>query len=447
LRTTPKGLFFAFSQRFDGLDLADDACRVLVIDGVPSGERISDEIDNRRQRAVPAHYIDAVNKFEQALGRAVRSSADFAAVLLVGYDLGSFIGRKAVKDFLEPLTLRQIEIGKEIATQLARDGQSLDGIWNAVKLLLSRDPNWKEGHRQALATISKEGRLAGQTTENEKVANFERKAWLASKGRKLQDARELLQQAIEVAANSPFTQAELYYRMASYLHFIDAGRALTVHHAAYQLNPDLPRPVELPSKRYLKATEQVVNIQQYFSSFTSASAAIADLEGLKAKLSYGHSADAVESALQDLGALLGASSSRPEKETNRGPDVLWQFPELTFCIEAKSEKTAPIYKDDAKQLLLSTEWCKTEVGIDGEKLISVFATNSTEVDRVEDVAFGPQILSEHATVQLVDDLKNVVAAMSFDGPLFSNTAKIAGLLGQAKLTPGGIQTRLSAFKN
>jgi len=446
LRVTPKGLFCVFSQRFDGLDLADDACRVLVLDGVPSGERISDEIDNWRQRSVPAHYIDAVNKFEQALGRAVRSSADFAAVLLVGYDLASFIGRKAVKDFLEPVTLKQIEIGKNIAEQLAGAGKSLDGIEFAVKLLLSRDPGWKEGHREAMAAIAKEGRPSGQTTENEKVADFECRAWLAAKSRKIQDAQELLRKGIEITDNSPFTQAELFYRMAGYLHFLDAGQALRVHHSAYKLNSELPRPVELPSKRYLKATEQVVNIRNYFSAFATASAAIAELEGLKAKLSYGHSADAVESALQELGVLLGANSSRPEKETNRGPDVLWQFPELTFCIEAKSEKTAPIYKDDAKQLLLSTEWCKNEVDVEKDKLVSVFATNSTDVDRPEDVVFGPLVLNESVAVQLVDDLKKIVAAMSFDGPLFSNTARIAELIGQVKLTPGGIQARFFRFK-
>ncbi len=366
-------------------------------------------------------------------------------MLLVGYDLASFIGRKAVKDFLEPVTLKQIEIGKNIAEQLAGAGKSLDGIEFAVKLLLSRDSGWKEGHREAMAAIAKEGRPSGQTTENEKVADFECRAWLAAKSRKIQDAQELLRKGIEITGDSPFTQAELFYRMAGYLHFLDAGQALRVHHSAYKLNSELPRPVELPSKRYLKATEQVVNIRNYFSAFATASAAIAELEGLKAKLSYGHSADAVESALQELGVLLGANSSRPEKETNRGPDVLWQFPELTFCIEAKSEKTVPIYKDDAKQLLLSTEWCKNEVDVEEDKLVSVFATNSSDVDRPEDVAFGPLILNESVAVQLVDDLKKMVTAMTFDGPLFSNTSRITELIGQGRLTPRGIQARLIRF--
>ncbi len=428
------------------MDLADDSCRILVLDGVPSGERICDVIDNRRQRAVPAHYIDAVNKFEQALGRAVRSSADFAAILLVGHDLGSFIGRKAVKELLEPLTLKQIEVGKDIAAELAGAGQSLDGIGLAVKLLLSRDPNWKEGHRQAMATIAKGERPVGQVTENEQVANLERQAWLAAKSRKLQNARDLLRRAVEIAASSPFTQAELLYRMAGYLQFIDPGQALAVHHSGYGHNRGLPRPVEMPSRRYLKATEQVANIGHHFAAFTSTNAAIAELEGLKARLSYAHAAEVVEQALLDLEAYLGADASRPEKETNRGPDVLWRFPELTFCIEAKSEKTAPVYKDDAKQLLLSTQWCIDNVGVNKDQLVSVFVTNMLAVDRSEDVSFGPLVIQEQVPVQLVDALKSMVAAITFDGPLFSNAAKIAGLIGQARLTPGGIQAQLITLK-
>jgi hypothetical protein len=446
LRSTPKGNFFVFAQRFDGLDLADDACRILVLDGIPSGERLSDDVDNRRQKAVPSHYIDAVNKFEQALGRAVRSSADFAAVLLVGNDLASFIGRKAVKDFLEPPTLKQIEIGKSISEQLAGAGASLEGISHAIKQLLSRDASWKEGHREAMALVAKSSRTPGVITENEQIADAERKAWLAVKGRKLDSAIQILSDAINLAKDSPYTRAELFYRMATYFNFVDGGKALTVHHSAYELNPDLPRPVQMPNKKYVKATAQVTNFLSQFSDFTSVKAAISHIEELKVQLSYGHQSEAVEAALQRLGEIVGANASRPERETNRGPDILWQFPDISFCIEAKSEKTAPIYKDDAKQLLLSTEWCRQEAGLKEEEIVSVFATNSFEFDRKEDVSFGPLVLSETTAVGIAEDVKRVLSALSFDGPLFSDAAKVAALIGEAKLSPRAIQARLSSFK-
>lgn len=91
---TSIGNYVVFAQRFDGVDLPDDACRILVIDGIPSGERITDQVDSYRQKDSPEYEVRTVNKFEQALGRAVRSSADYAAVLLVGADIAAFIGRK-----------------------------------------------------------------------------------------------------------------------------------------------------------------------------------------------------------------------------------------------------------------------------------------------------------------------------------------------------------------
>jgi Rad3-related DNA helicase len=78
LRMAPRGKYVVFAQRFDGVDLPDDACRVLVIDGSPTGERICDRIDADRLRNSPGHNSRTVNRFEQALGRAVRSSADYA---------------------------------------------------------------------------------------------------------------------------------------------------------------------------------------------------------------------------------------------------------------------------------------------------------------------------------------------------------------------------------
>jgi len=43
-----KTKFVAFAQRYDGIDLPDSACRVLVIDGMPYGQGITDKYDSRK---------------------------------------------------------------------------------------------------------------------------------------------------------------------------------------------------------------------------------------------------------------------------------------------------------------------------------------------------------------------------------------------------------------
>jgi len=442
LRTSKKGNLFVFAQRFDGIDLPDDACRVLVIDGTPSGDRISDAIDGIRQRNSPGYNIRVVNRFEQALGRAVRSSADYAAVLLVGNDLASFVGRKDVKDLLEPNTREQIDLGKDVAEQLSESDDGLEGIRSAIDIVLSRDEEWKEAHRERVGNVAKQVRKVGELTQNEVIAVAERRAWLMAKARNHQAAVTALQEVGDRGDLQNTQKAELLYRIASYMNFFDQGRALAVHRAAFELNSSLPRPVQLPDRKYSRVGEQIGNLKHELGEFTNPNAAIARIEELKALLAYAGSAEQVEAALQQLGALLGAVSSRPEKETGRGPDVLWQFPELSFCIEAKSDKTAPIYKADAEQLLLSVEWCEKQTGISRANIIPVFATNSLKVDRAEDISFGPYFLEEGVAVMLAENLKAVIGGVSFDGPLFLNSGKLTDLINQEKLSSKAIRARL-----
>jgi hypothetical protein len=65
-----------------------------------------------------------------------------------------------------------------------------------------------------------------------------------------------------------------------------------------------------------------------------------------------------EQAMFDLGRHLGFETQRPERDTGRGPDVLWGLGELSFLvIECKSgASTEFIAKNDAAQLSSSVDW-------------------------------------------------------------------------------------------
>ncbi|CAJ6031300.1 DEAD/DEAH box helicase [Burkholderia pseudomallei] len=443
LRRVSKGRFYAFPQRFDGVDLADDACRILVIDGTPAGDRLADQVDGERQRNSPGHNVRTINRFEQALGRAVRSSADFAAILLVGHDVAALIGRKDVKDLLEANSREQIELGKELAEDLKQGGNPVDGVSSALNALLDRDEGWKEAHRARLAAARRVVRDAGKLTPNEEIANAERQAWLKAKARNHQGAVALLQSHADRAELHARQKSELLYRQATYANSVDATRALEIFRVAFQINSDFPRPVELADKRYGKVDQQAALLSTILGEFSSANAAIARVEEIRSRLAYSGDAQRVEQALSDLGDMLGAEASRPEKETGRGPDVLWRFDAFTFCIEAKNEKTARISKGDAEQLLLSRQWCTDQLKVPADQVVAVFATNSKRFDREEDATFGPLFLLEADVLSITDRLKAMLSAMSFDGPLFNDKAKMSQLLARHELTPQAINARLS----
>lgn len=448
LRTAPRGKYVVFAQRFDGVDLPDDACRVLVIDGTPAGERLCDQIDADRLRNSPGHNSRTVNRFEQALGRAVRSSADYAAILLVGTDIASFIGRKDVRDALEAHTREQVELGQDLAAQLKENtGSSLKAIQEAIKALISREDSWKEAHRERMSAVAKPTRTSGDLTVMERSARAERGAWLEAKARNHQKAIEVLEQAINEPNLHSAQRAELLVRAAGYALRVDPARALSLYQSAFHANSLLPRPVEVVDRKFQQIKKQSLAIRDYLHGFTSANAAVARLEEIRARLAYSGDAEVVEEALMQLGEILGATSSRPERETGRGPDVLWIFDTNAFCIEAKNEKTVPIFKKDAQQLMLSKQWCVDHTNLTEAAIMPVFATDQVAADRAEDVSFGPRFITEVIVRELVGRLRTLLTSLSYDGPLFNDAATIDRKLKEIALRGEDITGLLKKLKS
>ncbi|MDR6740988.1 hypothetical protein J2X56_003012 [Herbaspirillum sp. 1173] len=441
LRTTTRN-FAVFAQRFDGVDLPDDACRVLVIDGVPTGDRLCDQVDSSRQKDSPEYDIRTVNKFEQALGRAVRSSADYAAVLLVGPDIAAFIGKKSVRALFEGRTDVQVELGKELAKM--GPGKSInDVVLGMVTGLLTRNEGWKEAHRARVSGAPKVVRKP-ELTQHEQVAVAYRESWKFAKARNFQAAIPPLRQAANALALHPIQRAELTYRIATYLHQFDPAAAVQVYAGVFDANSDFPRPDIVADKRFVRVTDQAVAACQFYGQFISANAAIARLDEIRAKLSFALPAEVVEQGLCELGIALGATSSRPEKSTGRGPDDLWIFDDIAFCLEAKSEKHATIHKSDAGQLTLSLQWCHQFVDIPANAIFPIFVTNVTQADRKEDVAFAPVVLTEELVFGICDRLRQLVVGLSFDGPLFTDPAAIGQRMKELNL--GGRQILAHALK-
>ncbi len=442
LKSADKGGFIVFTQRFDGLDLPDDACRVLIVDGVPVGSKLSDQLDFDRQHDSPVNEMRVLNKLEQALGRSVRSSADFSAVILVGSDLATFLGKKSVKELLEPDTGEQIELGKQIAEQL-RDGDddSVLAIKNAVNILLSRNEDWKSTHRDRLSEIKRRKRDENVLNLSERVACSEREAFKLGRAGKFEKSAATLQDLLDKEDISLTQKAELLNLMAAYTNHYDIVTAKKLSQSAFHLNTYLFKPIELVDKKIIIPRAQSIAIGEAFNQYSELNGLVAQLELLRSRLAYLGDADKVEQALYELGRFLGASSSRPEKETGRGPDVLWHFEDCAYCIEAKNEKTSKIFKSDAGQLLLSRQWCVSELGLKENQIISTFATNIIKPDRKEDLSFSPYFIKESTAISIIDSLIVVAKASTLNGPLFADVSRLSQLINQQGLSSSKIKNK------
>jgi hypothetical protein len=97
-------------------------------------------------------------------------------------------------------------------------------------------------------------------------------------------------------------------------------------------------------------------------------------------LEFGTLADKFETALKELGLMLGFLSERPDKEIKKGPDNLWcGVSNQYFIFECKSEVNIDrpeINKDEAGQMNTHCAWFESQYGDSAVKRLLVIPTKN-----------------------------------------------------------------------
>ncbi len=147
-------------NRYDGVDLPDDACRILVLDARPSANTLWERYTETVRPTSEVIAQRTARIIEQGLGRSVPGEKDFCAVVLLGSDLVQAVRNPEYRKFYSAQTRTQIEIGIEIA-EYARDDIA-DGIEaevalvGLIKKLLDRDDGWKEFYSERMELVTPE---------------------------------------------------------------------------------------------------------------------------------------------------------------------------------------------------------------------------------------------------------------------------------------------------
>jgi Rad3-related DNA helicase len=75
------------ANRYDGIDLPDDTCRILVFDGKPYSESLADLYQEFCRADSEATLMRTIRTVEQGMGRSVRGDKDYCVVVVVGADI------------------------------------------------------------------------------------------------------------------------------------------------------------------------------------------------------------------------------------------------------------------------------------------------------------------------------------------------------------------------
>jgi hypothetical protein len=340
-------------NKYDGIDLPDDACRILVIDGVPTATSPLERIDASYLDGTESLIHQQLQRVEQGMGRGIRSNEDYCVVILADARLAASVWSHGVHHFSAG-TAAQLDLSRQVTAMLA---DSDVGTLEAVILqCLNRDPDWVRASRGVVATVKNPAVASISATARPERAAFD----LAVLGR-YQDAVAELQGPIN-SLDDPILRGWLKQQAAAYMSLYDRVRANDLQRSAQQENRVLLRPSDAAiATRTLRADRPQADAAAEFlsSTYSTPQELLLGVEALTAALQPNpEETEAFERAMVDLAHHLGFEADRPEQELGLGPDVLWALGGLRFLvIECKSGATAAtISRRDLAQLGHSHDW-------------------------------------------------------------------------------------------
>jgi hypothetical protein len=104
LKTESCDKTLVIANRYDGIDLPDDSCRILVFDSRPISDNLAERYDGRCRPGSVMTIIRAARTIEQGLGRSVRGEKDYCAILIIGSELVRMVRSSSYRNW-KPCTV------------------------------------------------------------------------------------------------------------------------------------------------------------------------------------------------------------------------------------------------------------------------------------------------------------------------------------------------------
>lgn len=363
------GRMVVINNRYDGIDLPDESCRMLIIDALPYFNSLSDKYEEKCRPNSEIINKQIAQKIEQGIGRGVRGEKDYCAILIIGSDLVKFMRSKFTNKFFSSQTRKQIEIGLQIATwgkeDLEESGNSIEVVKALINQMLDRDKGWKSYYTDEMNKISD---CNGSSAMYERLSKELKIEKLFCSG-EYEKAIKAMQDLIDSISFADDLERGWYLQLlARYYYPIKREKSIKLQKEAFKYNSQLLKPktgIEYDKVSYINEN-RMNNIQKFLNKFADFNELNLSTDALLDNLSFGVDAEKFESALKTLGDLLGFISQRPDKEIRKGPDNLWcgtgNHYLLFECKSEVSDTRTEINKHEAGQMNNHCAWFEEEYG-------------------------------------------------------------------------------------
>lgn len=401
-------------NRYDGIDLPDAACRILILDSCPYAESLTDQYEELCRSNSEIMMLRMAQKVEQGLGRSVRGEKDYSVILLIGEDLVKFIKSSSTQKHFSKQTQKQVEIGLKIVEftkEEDSDSPPLDLLSSLINQCLTRDEGWKDFYREEMDKIQyseESSSTLNSIFESERRAE---EAYL--KDDKPHEAAKIVQEIIdkEIAPGDSEEIGWYLQTIARYLYEKQTLKSEEFQSKAYKQNSYLLKPrhgfdyVRLPDSLNDQRNRRV---NQWIQKFQSYEDLLLEVQSIKGNLSFGIGAEKFEKALQSLGLALGLTSERPDREKKVGPDNLWVLPGSHYILfECKSEVAetrSDITKSETGQMNNHCGWFLEKYGSDAS-VSFVMAIPTKDISSQGNFTHDVKILRRRGLRKLVDNFQ------------------------------------------
>lgn len=356
------------SNRYDGIDLPDTKCRILIIDSIPTFNTLENQY---LSSVIPNSSIvnqEIAQKLEQGLGRSVRGEKDFSVIIILGRDLVRFLKTTTNQIYFSKYTKQQINIGEQIV-QFAKEeinaGNEPDqAFFDLINQSLNRNQDWKEFYSEQMDNVERiTETVPGIIDRYVMEKNF----YHLYRDGQVDKAIEKLQVFMDEFISNKKEKGFYLQIKAKMMYRESIENSIKLQEVAHKNNLAL---LAHPSAKYKHKiqqsdsnSERIENIKAVIENYNS-NDLILFINDLEQRLTFNSKAQDFEKALDSVGKFLGFKTQRPDKDIKEGPDNLWAVGNNKYIlIECKNEVSVSrdyIHKSEMGQINNSIGWFKRE---------------------------------------------------------------------------------------
>ena len=357
---------FLLVGRVDGIDLPDDTCRVMIIDGLPGGTSLLERYQWEFLEMNNSHRARIANRLTQLFGRIIRGRNDYGVFLIAGDDVRKWIKSPRNIALFPPLLQKQINAGHDIRDRI----NSTEDVTSAVDQVISRDDVWCNFYQTKVKDFKLDKNTFSYHKDMEVAlidaslseARYAAEMWKGN----FSLARRALERTVNNTTrhDTPLGGWHAVWIGAAYELEGDKVAACDEYERAVsRLNNaiSLPKPTSI-------GTDSIIELNAFGSSLryilcrSDARKVEREIRRIETELNLINrgTPNQAESGVRLLGELLGFRSSRPDNEVDTGPDVLWidegHSRQIGFELKTDKKEPAKYSKDNISQCLSHISW-------------------------------------------------------------------------------------------